>query len=127
MVRLSENKHSSSFILSEAAGQRSRGNVTLLGGFTGASVLKAGTVLGKITSSGKYASSASAGSDGSQIGAAILMYQVDATDGDVEASVIARDAEVNGLCLEYDSTVNTDNEKAAKATELAAAGIIVRT
>jgi hypothetical protein len=56
----------------------------------------------------------------------VLLGWADITDGDVEAAVISRDAEVNGDCLEYEATVDTDNEKAAKATQLAAVGIIVR-
>jgi hypothetical protein len=46
-----------------------------------------GTVLGVITASGKYTKSLSASSDGSQIPAAILLHDVDATSADTEAMV----------------------------------------
>lgn len=126
MTTFTENAHAAEFILSEANGQRSRENVTLRGGYTGAGVIKAGTVLGKITSGGKYDPSPASGGDGSQTGVAILIYETDVTDGDVVVSIIRRDAEVNGGCLTYEATVNTDNEIAAKNVELAAVGIIVR-
>ena len=126
MTVFTEGRHAAEFVLSEAEGTRSRDTVTLLGGFTGATTLKAGTVLGKITSGGKYVASAASGSDGSQTAVAVLLYPADISDGDVEAAIIARDAEVNGNCLEYEATVDTDNEIAAKATQLAAVGIIVR-
>lgn len=126
MTTFSEGRHAAEFILSESHGLRSRDNVTLYGGFTGADKLKPGTVLGKITSGGKYAASAASGSDGSETAVAVLIGWADISTGDVEASVISRDAEVNGNCLEYEATVDTDNEKAAKATQLAAVGIIVR-
>ncbi len=126
MTTVSEGRHAAEFVLSEAEGTRSRESVTLHGGFTGAGKLKPGTVLGQITSGGKYAASPASGSDGSQTAKAVLIGWADITDGDVEAAVIARDAEVNGDCLEYEATVDTDNEKAAKATQLAAVGIIVR-
>jgi hypothetical protein len=126
MTTFTEGRHAAEFVLSEAEGTRSRDNVTLHGGFTGADKLKPGTVLGKITSGGKYAASAASGSDGSQTAVAVLLGWADISDGDAEAAVISRDAEVIGDCLEYEATVDTDNEKAAKATQLAAVGIIVR-
>lgn len=55
---------------------------------SGAGVLTRGTVLGKITTGGKYVKSASASSDGSQVVDAILADdKVDATSEDVEAIV----------------------------------------
>jgi hypothetical protein len=121
-----EGRHAAEFILSEAEGTRSRDNVTLYGGFTGADKLKPGTVLGKLTSGGKYVASPASGADGSQTGVAVLIGWADISDGDVQAAVISRDAEVNGDCLEYEATVDQDSEKTAKATQLAAVGIIVR-
>jgi hypothetical protein len=48
-------------------------------------VLVRGTVIGKITSGGKYIKSLSAAADGSQTPDAILAEDVDATSADVEA------------------------------------------
>lgn len=126
MTTLTEGRHTAEFILSEGNGNVSRDNVTLEGGFTDAGVIKAGTVLGKLTSGGHYVISPNSGADGSQTAVAILIDNVDVTDADVVAAVIARNAEVNGDCLEFDSTVDDADKKATKATQLAAVGIIVR-
>lgn len=122
MTAITETSHTGSCLLSQASGHRSFDNVTLVSGQD----LAANTVLGKITSGGKYAASAASGSDGSQTAIAVLLYPADISAGDVAAAIISRDAEVNGNCLEYEATVDTDNEKAAKATQLAAVGVIVR-
>lgn len=126
MTVFTESRGAAAFILSEANGHRSRENVTLDGGNTGDTILRAGTVLGKLTSGGKYVASPATGGDGSEGGFAILIYDVDISEGDVVASVIARDAEVNGNCLVFDSTVDDANKEATKAAELAEVGIIVR-
>jgi hypothetical protein len=126
MTVFNEGRHTAEFILSEEEFGYSRDNVTILGGYTGAGVIKAGTVLGKITSGGKYTPSPASGADGSQTAVALLLDNVDVTDGDVAAAVVTRVCQVNGNLLEYEATVDTTNEKAAKATQLAAVGIIVR-
>jgi len=127
MTSLTNRIRAGGFIQSEANFARSRDQVIIHGGFTGAAVLLAGTVLGKITSGGKYTISPDTGSDGSQTAVAILWDDVDPTLGDVVAAVVSRDAEVRGADLAFDSSVGTDSTKrAAKATQLAAVGIIVR-
>lgn len=123
MPVLTEGRHPGEFIMSEANRARSRDNITIA---SGAGVVKAGTVLGKLTTGGKYVPSPATGSDGSQTGVAINIYEVDATSADMTVSAITRDAEVNGKELEYAGTVNDDTKKGAKATQLAAVGIIVR-
>lgn len=50
---------------------------------SGAGVLKRGTLLGKVTASGKYIVSASAAADGSQTPVAVLAEDIDATAADV--------------------------------------------
>lgn len=114
------------FVASEANFYRSRDKVTIAGGTGGAGLVLAGTVLGKLTSGGKYVPSPASGADGSQTAIAILWDDADATAGDVVAAVISRDAEVRAADLTYEATVDTDNEKDAKHTQLAAVGIIVR-
>lgn len=126
MTALTNHGRAGGFIQSEANFSRSRDQVTILGGTGGAGKLIAGTVLGKLTSGGKYVPSPASGSDGSETAVAILIDDVDATDGDVIAAVFARDGEVRADDLVYESSVDTDNEKAAKATQLAAVDIIVR-
>ena len=127
MTTLSDHLRAGAFIVSEANGARSRDTVTILGGTGGAGVVLAGTVLGKLTSGGQYVPSPASGSDGSQTAIAVLFDDVDATDADVEGVVIiSGDAEVRASDLLYDASVDTDNEKATKATELDAVGIKVR-
>lgn len=128
MTTFTEKRHPLSFVLNEQPGHLSRETVTIEGGSAGAGVVEAGTVLGKITASGKYVPSPATGSDGSQVAKAINAYRVDATGDDVQAVVIARLAEVNGNMLVYDPSVNDAAKVLAKAAQLAAVNgpIIVR-
>lgn len=54
---------------------------------SGAGVLTRGTVLGRVTATGKFLKSLSAASDGSEVPDAILLEDVDATSADKEAVV----------------------------------------
>lgn len=117
---LIEGRHAGEFLMSEAPGQRSRENVTIASGQD----LPAGAVLGKLTSGGKYVEYNNGLSDGSQTAVGVLISPCDASAGDVEAAIIARDAEVNGDCLEWGSESATDIT--AGVVDLLAAGIVVR-
>lgn len=121
MTVLTEKHHTGEFVISEANGNRSRENVTILSG----EVLEAGTVLGKITSGGKYVAFDSGNGNGSEVANAILLGAVDASAGDTEAAVIARDAEVNGAALVYKAQSPPDDITDARAG-LLANGIVVR-
>lgn len=123
MTVFNEGRGAGEFLLSEANGNRSRDVVTVA---SGAGVIAPGTVLGKLTSGGKYTPSPATGSDGSQTAVAVALYGCDATSADQKVVVIARDAEVNTNLLAYASSVDDATKKAAKATQLAAVGIIVR-
>jgi len=123
MAILTEGRHATEGLLSEANFHRSRDNIVVV---SGAGVLSPGTVLAKITASGKYKPSTATGSDGGQTAIAVLLYPVDATDADVPVAAITRDAEWNINTLAYDATVDDDTKKLAKRTQLAAVGIIVR-
>jgi hypothetical protein len=126
MTVLTNHLRAGNFIQSEANGFRSRDQVTIHGGFTGAVKLLAGTVLGKLASGGKYVISPHSGADGSQTGVAILFDDCDPTLGDVLAAVVSGDAEVDGNALIYDATVTAGANVTTKNTELAAVGIKVR-
>jgi len=54
---------------------------------SGSGNLTPGTVLGKITTGGKYKTVNSTNADGSQVAKAVLKYPVDATNADVLATV----------------------------------------
>jgi hypothetical protein len=75
--------------------------------------------------SGKYVAYNQDGVNGSEVAAAILYDNVDATSADVEAVIVARDAEVNGSELTWPTDI-TDGEKTAAIAQLALVGIIVR-
>ena len=86
-----------------------------------------GSVLGKITASGKYTLSPATGADGSQTAAAVLLYAVDATLADATGIVVARGPSiVSRAGLAYEATVNDTTKITAKITQLAAVGIIAR-
>lgn len=123
MAVLTEARHAGEFILSEGNGHVSRDTITIV---SGAGVVKTGTVLGKITASGKYKPATATGTDGGQTGAAVNIYEVDATSADVSVAAVVRQAEINGNLITYGATVDDNTKKAAKAADLAAVGIIVR-
>lgn len=126
MTTKTEGRHAAEGVIFEEEAQYSRKTVTIHGGYTGAAAIEAMTVLGKLTSGGKYVPSPASGADGSQTAVAINLYPVDPTLADVEAVVLVRSAVVVAAALTYEATVDTDNEIAAKATQLEAVGIVVR-
>ncbi len=129
MTVLTEGRHPGEFLLSEANGQRSRGQVTIA---AGSGVIAAGAVLGRYTSGvhvGKYCLAPDAAADpdvGNQTAVAVALYGCDATAADRMIAVIQRDAEINGHILSYASSVDDAAKTAAKIAELATVGIIVR-
>ena len=97
--------------------------VTLLAG----TPYPVGSVLGKITASGKYTLSPATGADGSQVATAVLLYAVDATLADAVGIVVARGpAIVSRAGLAYDATVDDGAKITTKIGQLAAAGIVAR-
>lgn len=92
-------------------------SVTITGG-----PFKRGTVLGKITASGKYTQALSASSDGSQTPVAILADDADGSAADVISGVYLM-AEVNGAAL----ILGTGITLAAAKSALRSVGIFVKT
>jgi hypothetical protein len=123
MTVLTESRHPGEFLMSEANGQRSRETITIA---SGAGVIAPGSVLGKITASGKYLVSAIGAVDGSQTAAAVSLYGCDATSADQKIAAIVRDAEVNGNILTWHADRDQAAERAAAKADLAVVGIIVR-
>lgn len=86
-----------------------------------------GSVLGRITASGKYKLATSGGTDGAQTAVAVLLYPVDATLADAQGIVVARGPSiVSRAALAYDATVNDGAKITTKLGQLAAVGIIAR-
>ncbi len=116
-----EGKRAGEHLLSEGNGNISRDVVSL----TGAASFSAGTVLGRITATGKYTLHDSEASDGTQNAIAILHEYVDVTSADEMARINVRNCEVAGDRLTYKSGI-TDPDKAAAISFLSQSGIIVR-
>lgn len=115
-----EGIHNGEWLISDS-GTRSREQRT----FTAAlnTAYPSGTVLGKITATGKYVPSLNASADGSQAAVEILLYDVPAGSArDVQVATIARDAEVWGAMLNGGTAL----ESGVAAELLAQSGIVVR-
>jgi len=88
--------------------------------------LPTGTVLGKITASGKYKRHVAGAADGTETAAGILLDGVDASGAsDVKAVRVRSNARIAPLALSWDVSVNTAPEKAAALASLAADRIFV--
>lgn len=89
-----------------------------------------GSVLGKITASGKYRLSPAAqvvGDEGAETALAVLIEPVDASAADKTGLVVVRGpAIVSKVALAFDASVDQAAEKTAKHTQLAASGIVPR-
>jgi Bacteriophage lambda head decoration protein D len=125
MTTLTETTHPGGFLVWEAFRDYTREVVTIATG--GANpVLQPGTVLGKITATGKYASHDPAAVDGTETAVAVLWGKADATAVDMDAVVLLRGpAIVNTNDLVFTGTP-TALEITAAHTALAAAGILTR-
>jgi hypothetical protein len=115
MAATTESPRNTSVLLSEACGALSRESVTIV---SGTGIVKAGTVLGKVTASGKYA-------HGTETAAAIALMEVDATSADAACAVVFRLAEVVSGALVWAAT-NDAGDKTAGLADLAAKHIIAR-
>lgn len=122
MAVINEGKRAGEFLISEANGSLSRASITVA---SGAGILKPGTVLAKLTATGKYVAYDNVGSDGSEIAAAVLYAGVDATSADVAAVGIVRLAEVDANDLEWAAGLLTADKTAAYA-DLAVSHVIAR-
>ncbi|WP_176083127.1 head decoration protein [Martelella sp. HB161492] len=126
MAPVTEKARALGFVLSEANGRRSREVLTIA---AGSGIVEAGTAIGKITASGKYAPAPDAettGIEGAETATAICGYTVDATDADVDVACITNDAEVKDPMLIFDDSVDDTTKRTAKLTQLAAVRIKAR-
>jgi hypothetical protein len=121
MATQTESNYTAEFLLSEGNGSISREEVTIVSGQD----LKAGTVLGKITASGKMTAYDDDNGDGSSAAVGILYADIDASAGDVKGTMVARLAEVITGKLIFAGTNDAGDITAGKA-DLAALNIILR-
>jgi len=119
---VTESIHDEEFLISEAAGHRSRENITVVSGQN----LVAGAVVGKISATDKYAAYDNGASDGTETAAGVLARAVDASSADKDGAIIARDAEVDGNLLDWNTDDNDASDIAAGKTDLASLNIRVR-
>lgn len=119
MTTLNQGIEPLEFLLSEANGMASRDQETVT--IAGAVALPSGTVVGKITATGKYIAHLIGASDGSQNAAGILGTELAGVNGDYKALVFKRGCEVIGNRLNGGTAPVT-----ATITALALLGIIVR-
>lgn len=124
MTVLNETLHAGGFLLSGNydGSKISVDQITIV---SGAGKLGAGTVLGKITASGKFTILAPGASDGSQLAAGILWADVDATAADAPGGAVTRDAEVTGGELTWPGGI-TGPQKVTATGQLAALGVVIR-
>jgi hypothetical protein len=123
MTTLTEGKHAGGFLVWEVLRDYTRETVTIV---SGAGKLEPGTVLGKITTGGKYTVLTPGASNGSQNAAGILWAGVDATEADAPGVVILRGpAIVNRHEIIWPEGA-TEAQITTATTALAALGIILR-
>lgn len=124
MTTKTDHLGTGAFLKSEGPGHISRDTIVIA---SGTGIVLAGTVLGKVTASGKYVPYNDDGTDdGTRTAAAILYADVDATDADVSAVGITRQAEVWTDRLIWGAGVTTPTEKTNGLADLAAKFVIAR-
>jgi hypothetical protein len=123
MTMLTEGKHTGGFLVWEVLRDYTRETVTIA---SGAGKLEPGTVLGRITTGGKYTSFAPGASNGSQNASGILWDSVDASAADASAVILFRGpAIVNRQDLVWPDGA-TEAQITTATTALASIGIILR-
>lgn len=119
MTVLTQGIQTGEWLLSEAPGERSRDQATVT--IAGGVALPSGTVLGKITATGKYIKYLNGASDGSETAAAILYTELPDVNGDYKATIFNLDCEVIGTMLNGGANVDANGK-----ADLLALGIKVR-
>ena len=126
-MSLSEGQHTGEFILAEVDPQIGREQVTLT--VAAATKLEPGYVLAQLAATGKYVEYDNAGSDGSEVAAAILYGEADNVAGgapaDFTVTVVKRLAAVRKADLQWNSGVDAGGKTAAYA-DLASLFVIAR-
>lgn len=121
MTTYTEGYHNSEIILSEAPGTLSREVITVV---SGTGILSAGTVIGKVTASGKWRTYDDGHVDGSQTLVGVLLEAIDATSGDITCAALVRFAEVKKDLLQWDAACDATAKTAAYAAMIATPSFI---
>ena len=121
MATLSELPHPGGFLIWDAFRDYTRETITIAAG-----ALEPGTVLGRITASGKYAAHDPAAVDGTETAVAVLWGRADASGGDAPAVAVVRGPAIaNRHDLVFAGTPS-EGEIATAHAALLAVGILVR-
>jgi len=108
------------FIASEANGDRSRENIIVA---SGAGIVPAGRIMGKVTAGGKCVQLASGLANGGQNFFGVLYAQVDATSADAPGVVMARDCELVNARV---TALTPADKSVALVASMVTAGVILR-
>jgi hypothetical protein len=122
MAVYTELTRSNEVAVSEQDGTLSREQVTIA---SGAGALAAGTVLGRITASGKYSTYQNALANGQEVAAAVLVSAVDATSSDQIATVMFRLCELKNSAIVWPAG-NAGADITAGIADLATKFIVLR-
>jgi hypothetical protein len=123
MTVLSETQHAGGFLVWEVLRDFTRETVTLA---AGSGKLLSGTVLGKVTTGGKYTALAPGATNGSQNAAGVLWAAVDASDADRAAVVIVRGPAILNRSELTMPDGMTEAQMTSLTTALTALGIVLR-
>jgi hypothetical protein len=123
MAMLTEGPHPGGFLIWEVLRDYTRETVTLA---SGAGKLAPGTVLGKVTTGGKYTVLTPAATNGSQAAAGILWDKTDATDADASGVVLVRGPAIANRHELVWPEAATEAQITAATTALAALGVVLR-
>jgi hypothetical protein len=126
MTTYTEPAQLSDFLKYELAPEQQfcRATVTIVSGQN----LAAGTVVGKISASGKYTAYDNDASTGEQAAAGVLLFAVDASGGDKKGVILARGPAILAInSIAWGAVVTTQGEKDAAVVDLAALNILCRT
>jgi len=123
MAMLTEGPHPGGFLIWEVLRDYTRETVTLA---SGAGKLAPGTVLGKVTTGGKYTVLTPAATNGSQTAAGILWDKADTTDADAFVVVLVRGPAITNRHELIWPEAATEAQITAATTALAALGIVLR-
>ena len=123
MATLTEGPHPGGFLIWEVLRDYTRETVTLA---SGAGKLAPGTVLGKITTGGKYTVLTPGATNGSQNAAGLLWGPADATDADASGVVLVRGPAIGNRHKIIWPEGITEAQTTTALTALAALGIIQR-
>ena len=119
MAVLTQGIQQGEWLLSEAEGVRSRDTFTAT--VAGSVALPSGTVMGKITATGKLIKYVDGAADGSQTAVGVLWNPLPGVNGDTRVTVFVRDCEVIGSMLNGGAGLDANG-----IADLKALGVIVR-